>query len=101
MGSGRSYNIAANRIARKLKTEYNEGKGPDINTQDIAVEVETPETVKDGMKQLQGCRKPVYIAGSNKEAVEAALEGSEGTTIGAMDAQGGILRKSTRGKKQS
>ena len=101
MGTGRSHNIAANRIAKKLNTEYNARKGPDVETPNTAVEVETPETVKDGIRQLQGFRKSVYLAGSNKEAVEKALEVTEGTTVGVMDAQGKVLKKSIRGKKQS
>ena len=99
MGSGRSHNIAAKRIARKYNTEYNEGRGPDINTPSVTIEVETPETVKDGIRQLQGFRKPVYIAGSNQQAVEAALAATDGTTIGVMDAQGNIVKKSTRKRK--
>ena len=63
------------------------GRSVDIQTTRIAVEVETPETVPDAMSQLQGHRRPVYIAGTNQEAVEKALEITKGTTVGVMDNQ--------------
>jgi hypothetical protein len=50
------------------------------------------------MRQLRGYRKPVYVAGTNKGAVAKALEATKGTTVGVMDNQGNIIRKSTRGK---
>lgn len=99
MPESRSHKTTANRIARKYNTQYNEGQGADIQTSRIAVEVETPETVLDAKRQLQGYRKPVYIAGTNQEAVETALEITKGTTVGVMDNQGNILKKSARKKK--
>ena len=50
----RSHKIAANRIAKHHKAEYNKGQGPDINIPKMAIEVETETTVKDGIRQLQG-----------------------------------------------
>jgi hypothetical protein len=52
------------------------------------------------MAQLQGYRKPDYIAGTNKEAVEKALEVARGTTVGVMDSQGNIIKRSSRKKGQ-
>ena len=98
MAESLSHKRAANKIADKYKTEYNNGKGVDINTNRIAVEVETPETVNDGIRQLQGFKKKVYIAGSNKNAVDKALEVTKGTTVGVMDKDGTIIKRSSRGK---
>jgi hypothetical protein len=98
MTESRSHKIAANRIAKKFSTEYNEGEGVDIKTQRATVEVETPETVADAPAQLRGHRGPVYIAGTNQEAVERALGVTKGTTIGVMDGQGNIVKSSTREK---
>ena len=92
----RSHKAAANRIARRLGTEYNDGEGADVQGAGITVEVETPDTVDDGPRQLQGYRNEVYIAGTNQEAVEKALEKTDGTTIGVMDNQGNIVKPSTR-----
>lgn len=99
MPESKSHKNTANRLAKKHKTQYNEEKGADIKTEQIAIEVESPETVADGSRQLGGHQKPVYIAGTNKKAVQRALEVTEGTTIGVMDNQGKIIKKSTRKKK--
>lgn len=96
MKPSRPHDIAANRIAKKYGTEYNKGKGVDVNAPRAAVEVETAETVKQGLTQLQGFRKPAYIAGPNQEAVKAALERTKGTTVGVMDSHGNILKSSSR-----
>lgn len=96
MTESRSHKTAANRIAKKMNTEYNEGKGVDIKSTNATIEVETPETVANAPGQLRGHRGPVYIAGTNKEAVNKAMETTKGTTIGVMDSQGNIVKPSTR-----
>ena len=96
MVESRSHKTTANRIAKKFKTEYNCGEGVDIKSKRATVEVETPETVADAPRQLRGHRGPSYIAGTNKAAVEKALEVTQGTTIGVMDSQGNIVKRSTR-----
>lgn len=96
MVESKSHKTTSNRLATKHKTEYNTGQGADIQTNKIAIEVETPETVADGLRQLQGHKKPVYIAGTNQEAVDKALEVTKSTTIGVMDNQGKIVKRSTR-----
>ena len=96
MTESKSHKATSNRLAKKFKTEYNTGKGADIKTKKVAIEVETPDTVADASRQLQGHKKPVYIAGTNKEAVKKAVEATEGTTIGVMDNQGNIVKRSTR-----
>jgi len=88
----------AARIARSEGVAYNRGQGPDVNTIRRAVEVETAETVRDGLRQLQGFRKPVYIAGADAEATEAALEETDGTTVGVMNSHGRIVKSSSRRK---
>lgn len=52
--------------------------------------------MRDGLRQLQGFRKPVYIAGADAEATQAALDATKGTTVGVMNPQGKILKRSTR-----
>lgn len=98
MTESRSHKTAANRIAQKLGTEYNNGPGVDVKSKRATVEVETPDTVPDALGQLRGHRGPVYIAGTNQDAVNKALETTKGTTVGVMDNQGKIVKRSTRKK---
>lgn len=98
MSESRSHKATSNRIAQKYKTDYNDGKGVDIKSLRATIEVETPETVCDAPGQLRGHRGPAYIAGTNKEAVEKALEVTKDTTIGVMDNKGKIVKRSTRKK---
>lgn len=96
MSESKSHKTTANRIADSLGTEYNSGKGVDIKAPGCTVEVETPETVSDGVGQLRGHRGDVYIAGTNQKAVDAALKRTDGTTIGVMNKDGNVIKPSTR-----
>jgi hypothetical protein len=99
MSTKKSHETTANRIARKLGSNYNKNKGADINAPNMVVEVETQNTVNDGVSQLQGYKKPAYIAGANETATQRALKRTENTTIGVMNSQGKILKPSTRKKR--
>ena len=68
MSESRSHKTTANRLAAQYGAEYNTGPGADIKADGITIEVETPDTVPDAGRQLQGHRGPVYVAGTNKEA---------------------------------
>ena len=52
-----------------------------------------------GLRQLQGYNRPVYIAGADKAATDAALKATEGTTVGVMNSQGKVVKRSTRKSK--
>lgn len=86
----------ANKIAAREGADYNRGPGPDVVTRRRAIEIETKDTVTDGLRQLRGFRRPVFIAGADAEAVKAALDTARGTTVGVMDDKGNVLRRSTR-----
>lgn len=86
----------ASRLARKDGVEYNRGQGPDVVSRRRAIEVETADTARDGLRQLRGFRKPVYIAGADAAATEAALAATQNTTVGVMDPQGNVVKRSTR-----
>ena len=96
MSESRSHKTTANRLAALYDAEYNPGPGADIKADRITIEVETPDTVADAGRQLQGHRGPVYVAGTNKEAVDRALDRYDDSTIGVMDNQGNIVEPSTR-----
>lgn len=96
MGESKKHRSTALRIARKEGVEYNPGPGPDVPGKRRIVEVETAETVGDGIRQLQGYKKPVYIAGADGTAVKTALKRTNGTTVGVMNSQGKVVKRSTR-----
>ena len=96
MSESRSHKTTANRLAKIYNTQNNQGKGVDIKTDSIAIEVETPESITDAGQQLKGHSGPVYVAGTNQQATELALKYYKDTTIGVMDNQGKILKPSTR-----
>ena len=85
-------------IAANKGASYNKGQGPDIKTSRQTIEVETVDTIKDAGRQLQGYRGPVYVAGADDAATDAALEHYDDTTIGVMDSLGNILKSSSRKK---
>ena len=87
---------ASRGLARKDGVPYNRGQGPDVVSPSRAIEVETAETARDGLRQLRGFRKPVYIAGADTEATKSALEATRNTTVGVMDPRGNIVKRSTR-----
>jgi len=91
-----NHDKTASHLAKKEGVDYNRGPGPDVNSPRHAIEVETVKTVRDGLRQLRGFRKPVYIAAADSKTIKAALEATEGTTVGVMDPQGKILKRSTR-----
>ncbi len=86
----------AQHIAKNKGVSYNKGPGPDIKTPRQTIEVETTNTIDDAGHQLQGFRGPVYVAGADDEATQAALERYKDTTIGVMDSSGNILKSSSR-----
>ena len=88
----------ATRLADREGVPYNRGRGADIQAPGRVIEVESRDTVRDGLRQLRGHRKPVYIAGTDREATEAAIEATKGTTVGVMDPNGRIVKRSTRGR---
>ena len=96
MSESRSHTVTSNRIAKNNNASYNNKKGVDIVTPTRAIEVETVNTVKSGIGQLQGHKKPSYIAETNQQAVDKALKATQGTTIGVMDNKGNIVKSSSR-----
>jgi len=92
------HDTTAEKLAEKEGVDYNRGAGADIQAKRRVIEVETEKTANDGLRQLQGYRKPVYIAGADAKATEAALEATKGTTVGVMNEHGKVVKSSTRKK---
>lgn len=91
MGQSKHDKIA-NTLAKKLRTEYNEGKGPDIITRKI-IEVVTHESdLYSSVDQLKGFRKPRYLAVTPR-LVKKAKEITKNTKIGVMGSTGSIKKR--------
>ena len=86
----------AQQIAQNKGASYNKGAGPDIKTPRQTIEVETPNTIGDAGRQLQGHRGPVYIAVTDDKDIPKAVERYDGTTIGVMDSSGKVVKPSSR-----
>ncbi len=96
---GSRHDDVAKGIAKKVGGEYNPGKGVDIVTKKVAIEVETEGTINDAKRQLQGHRRPSYVAVTNQRSVGKAIEATQGTTIGVMDPKGNIVKRSRRKRR--
>lgn len=85
----------AERIAKKLGTEYKAHVGIDIVT-DKVIEVETKKNcLSQGIQQVIRSPKPRYIA-VNKCNIGNALEATERTGVGVMGPTGIIIKKASR-----
>ena len=86
----------AKKIATKYVTEYNPGKGPDVQTPNKVIEVEPDiNTISDGIRQLRGYKRSRYIAFPNR-VIPEALEKLKDTKIGVMDQNGNIRRRAEK-----
>ena len=88
----------AKALAEKHGARYRRGKGPDIRTDKITINVETARTLRSACGRLRGFRGPVYIACANDADIEAAKGIIAGKTVGLMNSKGRILQRSTRGR---
>jgi glutathione synthase/RimK-type ligase-like ATP-grasp enzyme len=85
----------AERIAKKLGTEYKTHKGIDI-VKDKVIEVETKKnSLSQGIQQVIRSQKPRYLA-VNKPNVKNALEATKGTGVGVMGPTGRIIKRASR-----
>ena len=90
----KAHTATANRVARLLNTQYNEGEGFDIETDGVIVEVETTATMAAAAERLAAEPARVYIAMTNKDGVAEALLATAGSRVGIMDPHGNIVRES-------
>ncbi len=99
MGQSKHDQIA-NRIAKKEGTTYNEGQGPDVQGSRRVIEVAAHESdLQDSMRQLQGFRKPRYLATSS-DLLNEALEITKGTKVGVMGPTGRIAKRAGGGGRK-
>jgi len=90
----------AKKLAQKLNTDYNKGKGIDIITKNRVIEVETTKSgIYQGINQVKRSSKARYIA-VNKDNIRNALNATKNTGIGVMDENGNIIKKAGRKRKK-
>lgn len=90
------HDIVANRIAKKRKTFYNFGAGPDIFDYPTMIEVVMAHEVEKGFQKMNGFEGPTYLAGATPLATERAQKLTRGTSIGVMNHLGNIVKRSSR-----
>jgi hypothetical protein len=90
------HDIIAERIARKEGSKYNNGKGADVKSSRRVIEVATHVgDLSDSIKQLQGYKKPRYLATSSK-LIPIAINKTRDTKIGVMGPTGHIWKRAGR-----
>jgi len=99
MAQSKHDKVAGN-LAKREGAKYNKGPGADIKGPRRAIEVESPKTIGDGARQLQGYQKPVYVAPTDPKAIPKAVKRYKKTTIGVMAPSGKVVKRSTRGRKK-
>lgn len=98
--SQNKHDKVAKRIAKQQNAKYNRGSGADVQAARRVIEVETPNTIGDAGRQLQGHRKPAYVAITESQAIKKAVKRYDKTTIGVMGPSGKIVKRSSRGRKK-
>jgi hypothetical protein len=85
----------AERIAKKLSTEYKAHEGIDI-VKDKVIEVETKKnSLSQGLQQVIRSQKPRYLA-VNKPNIKNALDVTKGTGVGVIGPTGRIIKRASR-----
>lgn len=95
MPENRPHKETVNRLLWRFGAEPQK-KGADIQTPSFVAEVEPERTLSQGIQQLQGYKKPVYLVPTSERGVKKALELTAGMTIGVMGPEGNIIKPSTR-----
>lgn len=83
----------AQRIAKRRGGRYPPQKGADVVNRREAIEVEVDlNRFSQGIRQLQGYRKPRYLAVPNA-LVPQAKKRTKGLKTGVMDEKGNIVKR--------
>jgi len=91
-----SHDIAARRIARKVKGRFRRKRSPDVKGPRIRVAVKmTAKEISKALCELGGGSGPAFIALPTKEHPKA-LKRMSGLKTGLMDYTGNIKKRSTR-----
>ena len=93
------HNQVAEKIARKLGSEYKSDKGIDVVTTRQAVEIEVKKsTLNQGLNQVLRSDKARYLA-VTPDIVQEALKIAQGSGVGVMSSSGRIVKRAGRKRK--
>lgn len=91
-----SHDVAARRIAKKVKGRFRRGRNVDVKGHRIRVVVKmTADEISEALRQLGGGSGPAYIALPTGEHAKA-LRRLRDRKTGLMDYTGNIKKRSTR-----
>ena len=90
----KAHTATVRRVAERYRASINTEESPDISSGDLTVEVETSATISRGIKALAEVAGPVFVAVTNREALDEALRKAARTRVGVMDPQGVIVKQS-------
>ena len=90
----KAHTATVNRIAKRYQATVNSNGNPDIHSDRLTVEVETTATLAAGIDNLLEIDGPVFVAVTNREALEDALHRASRTRVGVMDPKGDIVQQS-------
>ena len=92
--NNKAHTATVRRVAERYGASINIEGNPDVSSADLVVEVETSATISRGIKALADVEGPVFVAVTNREALEDALRKASRTHVGVMDPQGQIVKQS-------
>ena len=101
MPESRAHRETAERIAKKLSTDYNPAEGLDIKTPTEVGEIETPTTLQDAVKQLApfAGKKKRWVAPTDNRSIPKLRGILEGTGIGIRDNKGNVVKRAAAPQK--
>lgn len=90
--TNKAHTATLHRVAKRYEIKIHPDSQYDLECSAFVIEVETSATLSSAVERLTRATRPSYIAVTNKEGLQAAIERTEGTIIGVMDPQGNVLR---------
>ena len=93
-GQNKAHTATLRRVAERYGVPINSGGSPDLFSDKLTVEVETSATLAKGIKTLVDIDGPVFVAVTNREALDDALRRASRTRVGVMSPQGEIVKQS-------
>ena len=92
--SNKAHTATLNRICLRYGVQPTPEGPYDIQTEDVIIEVETSASVDEAVGRLRSLTCAAYIAVTNKEGIDFAINQTTDTCIGILDPQGNVVKPS-------